>query len=363
MKNKQYRRVAVKIGSNVLTRKDGSLDITRMSALVDQVAELRAAGVEVILISSGAVASGRSELKRIASRKMDSVDQRQLFSAVGQAKLINRYYELFREHHIAVGQVLTMKENFGTRRHYLNQRNCMMVMLENGVIPIVNENDTISVTELMFTDNDELSGLIATMMDVQALIILSNVDGIYNGKPGDPGVEVIREVEPDKDLSEYIRTEKSGFGRGGMMTKCNIARKVADEGITVMIANGKREHVLTDLIFHPDTLVFTRFIPRSSGVSSVKKWIAHSSGFAKGQIYLNAKAVEAVCGERAVSLLPVGVTRVEGDFEKDDLVRIMSPEGEELGVGRTAYGSDEARQLIGHHDCKPIVHYDYLYLE
>ena len=256
-----------------------------------------------------------------------------------------------------------MKENFGTRRHYLNQRNCMMVMLENGVIPIVNENDTISVTELMFTDNDELSGLIATMMDVQALIILSNVDGIYNGKPGEPGVEVIREVDPDKDLSEYIRTEKSGFGRGGMMTKCNIARKVADEGITVMIANGKREHVLTDLIFQPDTLVFTRFIPRSNGVSSVKKWIAHSSGFAKGQIYLNAKAVEAVCGDRAVSLLPVGVTRVEGDFEKDDLVRIMSPEGKELGVGRTAYGSDEARMLIGHHDCKPIVHYDYLYLE
>lgn len=363
MKNNQYRRVAVKIGSNVLTRKDGSLDITRMSALVDQVAELRAAGVEVILISSGAVASGRSELKHIDSRKMDSVDQRQLFSAVGQAKLINRYYELFREHHIAVGQVLTMKENFGTRRHYLNQRNCMMVMLENGVIPIVNENDTISVTELMFTDNDELSGLIATMMDVQALIILSNVDGIYNGKPGDTGVEVIREVEPEKDLSEYIRTEKSGFGRGGMMTKCNIARKVADEGIAVMIANGKREHVLTDLLFNPDKLVFTRFVPRGGGVSSVKKWIAHSAGFAKGQIYLNAKAVEAVCGDRAVSLLPVGITRVEGDFEKDDLVRIMSPEGKELGVGRTAYASEEAREVIGRHDCRPIVHYDYLYLE
>ena len=111
------------------------------------------------------------------------MEQRQLFSAVGQAKLINRYYELFREHGIPVGQVLTTKESFGTRRHYLNQRNCMMVMLENGVIPIVNENDTISVTELMFTDNDELSGMIASMMDMQALIILSNIDGIYNGSP------------------------------------------------------------------------------------------------------------------------------------------------------------------------------------
>ena len=359
-----YKRIAVKIGSNVLTRKDGALDITRMSALVDQVAELRRAGIEVILISSGAVASGRGELKGIApAHKMDSVDQRQLFSAVGQAKLINRYYELFREHGLHVGQVLTMKENFGTRRHYLNQRNCMMVMLENGVIPIVNENDTISVTELMFTDNDELSGLIATMMDVQALVILSNVDGIFNGMPGEPGVEVIRQVEPDRDLREYIRTEKSGFGRGGMQTKCNIARKVADEGIEVIIANGRREQVLVDLVLHPDSVVCTRFAPREGNVSSVKKWIAHSSGFAKGCIYLNEKAVEAVCGDRAVSILPVGVTRIEGDFEKDDLVGVMSPDGRNLGMGRAAYGSAEARKLLGRHDCKPLVHYDYLYLE
>ena len=143
----QLTRIAVKVGSNVLTRRDGTLDVTRMSALVDQIAELHKQGVEVILVSSGAVASGRSEVSAI--RKLDSVDQRQLYSAVGQAKLINRYYELFREHGIPVGQVLTMKESFSTRRHYLNQRNCMMVMLENGVIPIVNENDTISVSELM----------------------------------------------------------------------------------------------------------------------------------------------------------------------------------------------------------------------
>ena len=359
----RYKRIAVKVGSNVLTRSDGSLDVTRMSALVDQVAELRRQGVEVILVSSGAVASGRGELKGLPQRKMDSVDQRQLFSAVGQAKLINRYYELFREHHLAVGQVLTMKESFSTRRHYLNQRNCMMVMLENGVIPIVNENDTVSVTELMFTDNDELSGLIATMMDVQALVILSNVDGIYDGVPGEPGVEVIREVEPDRDLREYIRAEKSGFGRGGMMTKCDIARKVADEGIEVIIANGKREGILSDLILRPGGVVCTRFAPRQGNVSSVKKWIAHSGGFTKGKIYLNAKAVEAVCGERAVSVLPVGVTRIEGDFEKDDLVAILSPEGRNLGMGRAAYGSAEAAGLLGRHDCKPLVHYDYLYLE
>ena len=208
--DQQFSRIAVKVGSNVLTRRDGTLDVTRMSALVDQIAELHKAGVEIILVSSGAVASGRSEVH--PAKKLDSVDQRQLFSAVGQAKLINRYYELFREHGIAVGQVLTMKENFATRRHYLNQKNCMTVMLENSVIPIVNENDTISVSELMFTDNDELSGLIASMMDAQALIILSNINGIYNGSPADPTSEVIREIGQGKDLSSYIQASKSSFG-------------------------------------------------------------------------------------------------------------------------------------------------------
>ena len=357
----RFTRIAVKIGSNVLTRKDGTLDVTRMSALVDQVAELRKAGIEVVLVSSGAVASGRSEIQ--PSRKLDSVDQRQLFSAVGQAKLINRYYELFREHGIAVGQVLTTKESFGTRRHYLNQRNCMMVMLENGVIPIVNENDTISVTELMFTDNDELSGMIASMMDMQALIILSNIDGIYDGSPSAPGSQVIREVEPGKDLSDYIQTEKSGFGRGGMLTKTTIARKVADEGITVIIANGKRDNILTDLLLHPDSTVCTRFTPASEGVSSVKKWIAHSGGFAKGELYLNEQAAKALCGQKAVSLLPVGIVRIEGEFEKDDIVKIIDHRNKPIGVGRVAFDSAEARTLIGKHGQRPMVHYDYLYLD
>lgn len=357
----QFTKIAVKIGSNVLTRKDGSLDVTRMSALVDQIAELRKGGVEVILISSGAVASGRSEVR--ASKKLDSVDQRQLFSAVGQAKLINRYYELFREHKIPVGQVLTTKENFGTRRHYLNQKNCMTVMLENGVIPIVNENDTISVSELMFTDNDELSGLIASMMDAEALVILSNIDGIYNGSPSDPASSVIREVEHGKDLSDYIQTEKSGFGRGGMLTKTNIARKVADEGITVIIANGKKDNILVDLLKKPKNTICTRFVPSAQEVSSVKKWIAHSEGFAKGELHINEQAARIINSEKAVSILPVGITHIEGEFEKDDIVRIMDHNGKQIGVGKASFDSSEAREMIGKHGLKPIVHYDYLYIE
>ena len=355
-----YRRIAVKIGSNVLTRTDGTLDVTRMSALVDQIASLHRAGLEIILISSGAVASGRSELH--LSDKLDSVESRQLFSAVGQAKLINRYYELFRDHGIAVGQVLTTKESLATRRSYLNQRGCMSVMLSHGVVPIVNENDTISVTELMFTDNDELSGLVATMMDVDALIILSNVDGIYNGVPTDPNSSVIRSIEPGMSLDSYIQTQRSGFGRGGMKTKTNIARKVAEEGIAVFIANGKSEEILTRLIAQPEETVCTRFIASEGNVSSVKKWIAHSDGFAKGVIRINDKAVAVVTGDIAASILPIGIVAIEGDFEKDDIVHIANAEGTVIGVGRTSYDSTEAREAMGKHDQRPIVHYDYLSL-
>ncbi|OAV75009.1 Glutamate 5-kinase [Bacteroidales bacterium Barb7] len=356
-------RIAVKIGSNVLTRADGTLDITRMSALTDQVAELHRQGMEIILISSGAVASGRSEIK--AEKKLDPVSARQLYSAVGQAKLINRYYELFREHGICCGQVLTTKENFGSRTHYLNQKHCMEVMLANRVIPIVNENDTISVTELMFTDNDELSAMIAAMMGMDALIILSNIDGIYNGNPSDPTASVIREIPAaGEDISEYIQSGRSSFGRGGMLTKYRIACKVADEGITVIIANGKRDNILPQLLTTDSaTAVCTRFLPSPKPVSSVKKWIAHSDGFAKGEIHINKGASDALLSPKATSILLIGVTRISGNFEKGDIVRIFNDTGTQIGVGCTDYNSQETARQIGCRDLKPLVHYDYLYLD
>lgn len=351
----------IKVGSNVLTRPDGKLDITRMSALVDQVAWLRAQGHEVVLVSSGAVACGRGELH--TGRRLDSVEQRQLFSALGQAKLINLYYDLFREYGLHVGQVLTMKENFSSRQEYLNQRACMEVMLDNGVIPIVNENDTVSVTELMFTDNDELSGLIASMLNAHCLIILSNIDGIYNGNPADPAARLIGQVHTGDDLTPYISTERSGFGRGGMLTKCNIARRVADEGIKVVIANGTRPHILPDLLTHPSEVPHTEFLPTEVPVSGIKKWLAHSQSFAKGEMHVNAQAAEALRGNRAVSLLMVGVTEVTGEFEEGDIVSIIGPQGEHLGIGRSAYSLAEARAALGKHDVKPAIHYDYLCIE
>lgn len=253
------RRIVVKVGSNVLTRADGKIDRTRISALVDQIAWLRNNGHEVILVSSGAMASGRGELK--VDHDLDSVEQRQLFSALGQAKLIGLYYDLFREYGMHVGQVLTMKENFEPGEQYENQKACMTVMLENDVIPIVNENDTVSVTELMFTDNDELSGLIAQMMNADTLILLSNIDGIYTGHPDDPASELIREVRPQTDLSEYIQPEKSAFGRGGMHSKYTTASKIQAAGIRVIIANGERADILINLIENREQTPHTEFKP------------------------------------------------------------------------------------------------------
>ena len=253
------QRIVVKVGSNVLTREDGKLDVTRMSALVDQIAWLKRNGYEVILVSSGAVACGRRELK--VEHSLDSVEQRQLFSALGQVKLIGLYYDLFREFHIHIGQVLTMKENFQPGEQYVNQRACMTVMLENGVLPIVNENDTVSVTELMFTDNDELSGLIAQMMKADTLILLSNIDGIYDGHPDDANSQLIKEVAPDRDLSEYIQPERSAFGRGGMHSKYTTAQKVQQAGIRVIIANGERDNILIDLVNNKQNIPHTEFTP------------------------------------------------------------------------------------------------------
>ena len=357
----------MKIGSNVLTRPNGTLDITRMSAIVDQVAQLRQSGVEVILVSSGAMACGRGLLgEKRQPQQLDAVSARQLYSAVGQAQLMRRYCDFFTDHGITCGQVLTTKASLATRDHYLNQKHCMDVMLDHGVLPIVNENDTISVTELMFTDNDELSGLVASMMGAQALVILSNVDGVYDGNPADPASHVIATIDTRRRLADtsFIQHSKSSFGRGGMATKYGIARKVAGEGITVAIANGRREGILWSVATGDRTVPYTLFTPGSKPVSSLKKWIAHSEGFAKGEIHINAGACQALLNsERATSVLPVGVTAVNGDFVRDDIVRVIAPDGNVVAYGRVACDSAKARTLAGQQGARPLIHYDYLYID
>lgn len=256
-------RIVVKVGSNVLTRKDGTPDITSMSSLVDQIMSLREHGHEVVLVSSGAVACGRSVVKPLT--ELDDVQSRQLFSAVGQIRLMNLYSQFFDSYGITAGQVLTQKDNFLSETSYQNQRNCMLTMLSNGVVPIINENDTASLTELMFTDNDELSGLIATMLDADVLILLTNVDGIFTGDPRDPSSKLIERIAVGEDASHNVVDTKSGFGRGGMASKCRVASRVAGEGIKVVLANGERQNVLLNVIEHPDEVPHTVFEPAGRG--------------------------------------------------------------------------------------------------
>src|ERR1700748_2866322 len=188
-----YQRIIIKIGSNVLTQPDGLPDLNRITHLVEQIAKIKRQGIEVVLVSSGAVASGRSLIS--ISEKFDAIATRQLFASIGQVKLINTYAQQFEKYNILCSQVLVTKEDFRDRLHYLNMKNCLKILLQHHVIPVVNENDVVSVTELMFTDNDELAGLIASMLNAQALIILSNVDGLYDGNPKLPGAKLIEQIE------------------------------------------------------------------------------------------------------------------------------------------------------------------------
>lgn len=356
------RRIVIKIGSNVLATSDGNLNTDRMDSLVGQMARLYNDGAEIIVVTSGAVASGRSAIKS-PREKLDAVSARQLFSAVGQVKLINHYSTFFGRHGIVCGQVLTTKDSLSTREYYLNQRNCLETMLNNGVVPVINENDTISVSELMFTDNDELSGMVSTMVNAQTLLILSNVDGIYDGNPKDPASKLIDVIMPGKrNISDYVGNEKSTFGRGGMLTKGRIAAKVADEGIEVIIANGMRDNIIESLFYGAGTPC-TRFQATNKGASGVKKWIAHSEGFAKGEVHIDEGTLNAITGERASSLLFVGITRIDGSFLKGDIVKIISPEGVLIGVGKAAFNAETAKKMIGKRGAKPFIHYDYLYLE
>ena len=247
----------VKVGSNILTRPDGHVNVSRLSAIVDQFALLPQKGHRLILVSSGAVACGRGEMQAV--HPLDSVEQRQLYSAMGQVKLMNLYYSLFREYGIHVGQVLTMKENFLSEREYQNQKSCIGVMLDNGIIPIVNENDTVSVTELMFTDNDELSGLMARMMSADNLILLSNVDGLLGTPRPDGTRPTVREVRSEDDVAHYVTESKSSFGRGGMTSKCSTALDVSRAGISVFIANGTRDDILQRVLAHDSATPFTEF--------------------------------------------------------------------------------------------------------
>jgi glutamate 5-kinase len=352
-----YRKIVVKVGTNVITNKNGELDLEILDQLTAQIARLQKEGIQVIFVSSGAVGAGRSVVK--ISGNLTPVAARQVLASTGQIKLISTYNELFERHNLIIAQILVTKSDFRDRQHYLNMQTCFSSLLQQNIIPVVNENDAVSVTELMFTDNDELSGLIASMMDVDGYIILSNVDGLFD--LGSGSGSLISEIDPStRHFHQYINPGKSEFGRGGMLTKCHIAQKLSRLGITVHIANGGTPDILLSILNGEKR--GTKFLPQKP-THGPKRWIANSEGLEKGAVTVNKGAVDAlVDGERANSLLPVGIVSVEGRFQKGDIIKVCSEEGTVIGFGMAQYSSDKALQLMGKSGQKPIIHYDYLYI-
>lgn len=353
-----YQRIVIKVGTNVLSQADGAPDLDRMHHLVDQIVQFRNEGKEVILVSSGAVAFGRAT--GWASPGKDEIADRQVWAAIGQIDMVRTYQKLFNNYNMACAQLLVTRDDFRSRRHYLNMRQCFYHLLEKNIIPVINENDAVSINELMFTDNDELAGLVAAMAEAEALIMLTSVQGVFTGDPSHKDSRLLERIETSEfDVTSIQYQEKSTFGRGGMWTKVNLAKRIARMGIAVHIADGTRENVLIRLMNGNEK--HTYFVP-DGNLDGRKKWIAHSQPFTSAKVIINSGAVRALQSANATSLLPVGILKIDGTFEKGDVIRITDKNDQLIALGRAQYDADHALEVLGKNDQRPLVHYDYLYV-
>ena len=355
------QRVVIKVGSQVLCTDDGQLNRPVLKQLTSQAASLVADGWQVLLVSSGAVAAGSGIAGDRLERISDPVARKQVMAATGQLRLMETYRALFADHDLAVAQVLASKSDFQTRRHYLNMRGCIDGLLTAGIVPIVNENDVVAITELMFTDNDELAGLLAAMVNADLLCLLSTVPGVYDGDPDNPATEVIGTWDDDRyEADDVVLRGASALGRGGMHSKLAIARKTARLGTEVVIADGSDPDILVKVV--GEEHAGTRF-PALGEASSTKRWLATADSHAAGSVSVNAGAEAARLDDSLLtSLLPVGFEQVHGRFDGGDVIQIRNEAGKVLGCGRARYGHQEARELQGQRGQKPLIHYDYLYL-
>lgn len=355
-------RAVVKVGSQVLCEAHGELNAAVLGSLAAQVADLAAEGWQVLLVTSGAVASGagimRSEpgargLERIAN----PVTRKQALAATGQVRLMETWRRFLGERGLTVAQVLATRSDFRTRRHYLNMRACIEALLQAGIVPIVNENDVVAVTELMFTDNDELAGLLSGMLAADLLCLLSTVPGVL----ATDGERIPVWQEDRHQAEALVQQGTSALGRGGMHSKIVVARKAAGLGAEVVIADGTGPGVLRRIAGGAD--IGTRF-PARRDATPAKRWLATAQPARTGAVTVNAGAEAALRDRsRLASLLPVGIERIDGPFEKGDVIEIRNPGGRVVGCGRARYGHEEARGLLGQRGQKALIHYDYLYLE
>ncbi|HYJ67727.1 MAG TPA: glutamate 5-kinase [Nocardioidaceae bacterium] len=340
MSPSKARRVVVKVGSSSLTTAGGGVLPDRVAALVDVLAGANEGGDEIVLVSSGAIASGIGPLG-LARRPRDLATQ-QAAASVGQGLLMHRYTEEFARHGLSTGQVLLTVDDLMRRTHYRNAYRTFAKLLELGVVPIVNENDTVATSEIRFGDNDRLAALVAHLVHADLLVLLSDVDGLHSADPRRPEAKPIADVRGPDDLAavEVRRTGGSGVGSGGMVTKVEAAQIATEAGIEVVLTHA--DQAAQALAGAPTG---TRFHPTGRRRPTRLLWLAHASE-PHGQIVLDDGAVRAVV-DRRKSLLPAGITKVVGTFDAGDPVDLVDPGGEPVARGLVNYASAELPRLLG----------------
>jgi glutamate 5-kinase len=333
------RRVVVKVGSSSLTTTSGGIDPERIDSLVQALAAVKGTGREIVLVSSGAIAAGLAPL-RLKARPQDLATQ-QAAASVGQGLLIGYYTQLFSAYGIEVGQVLLTVDDVTRHSHYRNAYRTFGRLLEFGVLPVVNENDTVATHEIRFGDNDRLAALVAHLVHADALVLLSDVDALYTAKPSQPGALKITDVRSEGDLAGIdVRSRGSAVGTGGMITKIEAARIATSAGIPAVLA--RADQVARALA---GEAVGTHFHPTGKRRSTRLLWLKHASD-ARGELILDAGAVRALT-QRNASLLPAGITRVEGQFSAGEPVNLLGPDGSVVARGLVNYDSDELPGLLG----------------
>jgi glutamate 5-kinase len=341
---KDCRRVVVKLGTSTLTYSNGQLNLRRIERLVREMADLHNRGMEVLLVSSGAIGVGAN---RMGYKKIPkTMPEKQALAAIGQGALIQLYEKLFSEYNKIVAQVLLTRGDLDERLRYLNATNALLAILELGVIPIINENDTVVVEEIKFGDNDTLSALVASIVDADLLIILSDVDGLYDS---DPRVNQEARLQSEVDeiteaMVENSKNRGSSFSSGGMLTKLKAARICMAVGIPMVIANSNRENVVRGIMDGKE--IGTLFIPREEKLQARKKWIAFGT-LPQGQVLIDAGAEVALL-QKGKSLLPSGVIAVEGVFDRGTVVAVTTKDDKrEIARGMVNYSADEIRMIAG----------------
>ena len=336
------RTLVVKVGTNVLSRPDDTLDEERLDALASQIHAIRQTGRKVVLVSSGAIGSGIGLLG--LDKRPDDLPHLQAAAAVGQAHLIHQYDRCFRKYGYHAAQLLLTANDFRHRTRYLNVRNTLLTLFEYNTIPIINENDTVSISEIKFGDNDRLAALVSHLLEQPLLVILSVVDGLLNGDPRDPASQVIPLVQEwSESILKLATTDKSARGTGGMQTKLDAARTATAVGINVILASGRNPTVLQQVLAGEP--VGTLFAARGTSIPAWKRWIGYSTK-PKGRYILDAGARNAV-EKQGRSLLAAGIKAVQGEFFKGEVVSLIEADGTEFARGLTNYNATDARRIAG----------------